>query len=74
MALVCEDLATTAIDTLVRKGHTATASQLTAVRHARKANLGWLIDLVREGLPHFLIPAELLPATPARISTPVLDL
>lgn len=66
MALVCEDLATTAIDALVRRGHPATAAQLTAVRHARKAHLQWLIDLVRVGLPKFAIPAELLPApTPA---------
>ncbi|MGI4866133.1 MAG: hypothetical protein ACRYFZ_19570 [Janthinobacterium lividum] len=61
MALVCEDLATTAIDALVRQGHPATAAQLIAVRHARKAHLQWLIDLVRAGLPSFVIPLDLLP-------------
>ncbi|MGI4762522.1 MAG: hypothetical protein ACRYF0_17555 [Janthinobacterium lividum] len=74
MALVCEDLPTTAIDALVRKEHKATAAQLTAVRHARKAHLPWLLDLVRIGLPDFHIPAELLPVTPARVAVPVLDL
>ena len=39
MALECEDLHTTAIDTLVRNDHHATAAQLTAVRQARKAHL-----------------------------------
>ena len=71
MALVCEDLATSAIDALVRKGHVATAAQLTAVRHARKVNLPWLLDLVREGLPAFQIPAQLLPVPPARVSVPL---
>ena len=62
MALVCEDLPLTAIDTLVRNDHKATAAQLTAVRQARKVHLGWLIDLVRAGLPDFVIPLDLLPA------------
>lgn len=61
MALVCEDLATTAIDALVRQGHPATAAQLTAVRHARKAHLQWLVDLVHAGLPGFAVPLDLLP-------------
>lgn len=79
MALVCEDLspsATKAIDRLVRDGHEASSAQLTAVRNGRSPNLRWLIDLVRESLPTFSIPDELLPGpvTPAHIVTPVLDL
>ena len=73
MALVCEDLATSAIDALVRKGHAATTSQLTAVRHARKVNLPWLLDLVREGLPDFPIPAHLLPVAPPRVRVPLFE-
>ena len=61
MALVCEDLATTTIDQLVRGGHHATTAQLTAVRQGRRIDLPLLIDLVRAGLPQFPIPAELLP-------------
>lgn len=79
MALVCEDLspsATKAIDRLVRAGHEANSSQLTAVRNGRSPNLAWLIDLVRESLPDFPIPKELLPmpVTPAQVAMPVLDL
>jgi hypothetical protein len=62
MALVCEDLATTAIDTLVRSGHEASSAQLMAVRQSRKIDLPWLIDLVEAGLPEFKVPAELRPA------------
>ena len=62
MALVCEDLPTTAIDALVRSGHEASSAQLTAVRQCRKVHLPWLIDLVRAGLPAFVIPLDLLPA------------
>ncbi|MDO7875513.1 hypothetical protein Q5H93_12285 [Hymenobacter sp. ASUV-10] len=71
MALVCEDLPTTAVDTLVRQGHEATAEQLRAVRQSRKTHLGWLIDLVRVGLPDFVIPAELLPVVPVRRPAPL---
>jgi len=75
MALVCEDLPTTALDALVRSGHAATAEQLRAVKQCRKVSLPWLIDLVRVGLPDFPIPAQLLPAVaPARAVVPVLDL
>lgn len=62
LALVCEDLTTTAIDALVRTDHEATTATLTAVRQGRKIDLELLIDLVRIGLPDFAIPAELLPA------------
>ena len=62
MALVCEDLPTTAIDALVRNDHEASSAQLTAVRQCRKVHLPWLIDLVRAGLPAFVIPLDLLPA------------
>lgn len=65
LALVCEDLHTSAIDALVRKGHKATTSTLTAVRQGRKIDLGLLLDLVKIGLPAYQIPAELLPAVPA---------
>jgi hypothetical protein len=61
MALVCEDLHTSAIDALVRAGHPATTAKLTAVRQGRKIDLPLLIDLVRAGLPKYQIPAELLP-------------
>ena len=78
LALVCEDLspgATPAIDRLVRRNHAASSAQLTAVRNGRSPNLAWLIDLVRESLPLYSIPAELLPVvTPARVAAPVLDL
>lgn len=71
MALVCEDLspaATKAIDRLVRNEHEASSAQLTAVRNGRSPNLAWLIDLVRESLPDFPIPDELMPvAVPAGI-------
>lgn len=62
LALVCEDLATTAIDQLVRGGHHATTAQLTAVRQGRRIDLTLLVDLVRVGLPNFVIPFDLLPA------------
>ena len=71
MALVCEDLPTTAIDTLVRQGHRATAEQLRAVRQSRKTHLPWLIDLVEVGLPDFRIPAELRPLLAAQAGTPL---
>ena len=71
MALVCEDLPTTTIDTLVRQGHEASAEQLRAVRQSRKTHLGWLIDLVRVGLPDFVIPATLLPAMSVRSAAPL---
>ncbi len=79
LALVCEDLspsATKAIDRMVRAGHAATSAQLTAVRNGRSPNLAWLIDLVRESLPHFAIPDELQPdpVTSARLVAPLLDL
>ena len=61
LALVCEDLHTSAIDALVRTGHKASTATLTAVRQGRKINLGLLLDLVRIGLPDFKIPAEVLP-------------
>lgn len=61
LALVCEDLHTSAIDALVRKGHKASTATLTAVRQGRKIDLGLLLDLVRIGLPDFVIPAEVLP-------------
>ena len=61
LALVCEDLHTSAIDALVRKGHKASTATLTAVRQGRKIDLGLLLDLVRIGLPEFVIPAEVLP-------------
>ena len=61
MSLVCEDLPTTAIDTLVRSGHEASSAQLTAVRQCRKVHLPWLIDLVRAGLPSYVVPLDLLP-------------
>lgn len=61
LALVCEDLHTSAIDALVRSDHVATTAQLTAIRQGRKIDLPWLLDLVRIGLPDFAIPAELLP-------------
>lgn len=70
MSLVCEDLPNTTVDTLVRAGHEATTEQLRAVRQCRKVHLPWLIDLVRAGLPHFLIPAELLPVPPAPVAPP----
>ena len=63
MALVCEDLPTTAIDALVRNDHEASSAQLTAVRQCRKVHLPWLIDLVKAGLPNYVIPLDLLPAT-----------
>ena len=62
MALVCEDLPTTAIDALVRNDHEASSAQLTAVRQCRKVHLPWLIDLVKAGLPDFKIPPNVLPA------------
>jgi hypothetical protein len=62
MALVCEDLPAKATDTLVRSGHEATSAQLTAVRQCRKVHLTWLIDLVRAGLPSYVIPLDVLPA------------
>lgn len=72
MSLVCEDLSTDAIETLVRKEqHPATAAQLTAVRQGRKVDLPWLIDLVRVGLPDFELPVELLPTEePAPLFAP----
>ena len=70
LALVCEDLPTSAIDSLVRRGHEATTAQLTAVRLGRKTQLHWLIDLIRAGLPDFVIPPELLPpASPGACAT-----
>lgn len=66
MSLVCEDLPSNTVDTLVRAGHEATTEQLRAVRQCRKVHLPWLLDLVRVGLPKFSIPAEVLPLpTPA---------
>lgn len=62
MALVCEDLPTTAIDTLACSGYEATSAQLTAIRQYRKIHLPWLIDLVRAGLPGYVIPLDVLPA------------
>jgi len=60
---VCETLPTSAIDALVRSGFTEASSvQLVQVRQGRQINLPWLVALVRIGLPHFPIPAELLPA------------
>jgi hypothetical protein len=61
MALVCEDLTTAAIDTLVRSDHPATTAQLTAIRSGRRSDLAWLIDLVWVGLPEFVIPLDVLP-------------
>ncbi len=61
-SLVCEDLPVGLVDAVVQQGHEAPASQLLAVRNARKPHLSWLIDLVRAGLPNFEIPASLLPA------------
>jgi hypothetical protein len=61
IALVCENLPTTAIDMLVRSGHEASSAQLTAVPQCRKVHLPW-IDLVRAGLPSYVIPLDLLPA------------
>ena len=74
MAMVCEELPTSAIDTLVRNEHDATAAQLTAVRQGRKIELPWLIDLVKVGLPKFEIPAELLPAAPVPVTVPLFEL
>jgi hypothetical protein len=78
MALVVEDLTANskAIDALVRGGHEATSAQLSAVRFGRHVNLAWLIDLVRAILPHYAIPAELLPepVPQAQVAMPVLDL
>lgn len=74
MSLVCEDLPSNTVDTLVRAGHEATTEQLRAVRQCRKVHLPWLLDLVRVGLPDFPIPAELLPVILARVGAPVLDL
>lgn len=71
MAMVCEDLATGAIDTLVRQGHEATTAQLTAVRQGRKIDLALLIDLVKAGLPRFEVPDELLPTAPAPVEVPL---
>jgi len=76
LALVCEDLspsATPAIDRLVKNNHAASSAQLTAVRNGRSPNLAWLLDLVRESLPAFPIPAELLPA-PVLAPVALLDL
>jgi energy-converting hydrogenase A subunit M len=62
LSLVCEDLSTSVIDTMVRDHqHEASSNQLLAVRWGRKINLAWLIDMVKVGLPQFSIPAELLP-------------
>jgi len=61
LALVCEDLHTSAIDALVRSDHAASTATLTAVRQGRKIDLVLLLDLVRIGLPDFVIPAEVLP-------------
>jgi hypothetical protein len=61
MSLVCEDLPSKSVDTLVRKGHKANTEQLRAVRQCRKVHLPWLIDLVKVGLPTYKIPDELLP-------------
>lgn len=74
MALVCEDLtatATKAIDSLVRAGHEASSSQLTAVRVGRSPNVAWLIDLVRVALPQFQIPEEVMPAATVSASVGV---
>lgn len=61
MALVCEDLTMSAIDTLVRGGHRATTTQLTSIRAGRRIDLAGLVDLVRVALPEFRIPEELQP-------------
>jgi|GEM_PF-2340209 len=76
MSLVCEDLqgATRAIDFMIRSGHVATSAQLTAVRVGRSPNLAWLIDLVRECLPQFSIPEEVLPAATAAKASPAMSL
>jgi hypothetical protein len=61
-SIVIEELATSAIDALVRKGYEASASMLNNVRIGRSHHLGHI------GLPKYEIPAELLPApTPASL-------
>ena len=70
LSLVCEDLHTSAIDALVRKGHEATTATLTAVRQGRKIDLGLLLDLVRIGLPDYTIPAEVLPVVAPPTAAP----
>ncbi|HEX8659202.1 MAG TPA: hypothetical protein VF690_16805 [Hymenobacter sp.] len=62
LALVCEQLPTTAVDEVVRSGHEAGATKLMSVRHGRIINLPWLVDLVRVGMPTFSIPQDLFPA------------
>ena len=62
LSIVIEELPTSAIDALVRKGYEASASMLNNVRIGRSHHLGHLVALVRIGLPKFQIPAELLPA------------
>jgi hypothetical protein len=71
MALTCGRLAPAVVDKVVLQGHTATFAQLNAVRLGRSSNnLPWLIDLIKVGLPDFVIPAELLPAeAPAQPAT-----
>lgn len=71
LSIVIEDLPTSAIDTAVRADYPAPASMLNNVRIGRVMNLEHLVALVGYGLPQFTIPSELLPATPARLGTPL---
>lgn len=65
LALVIEDLPTSAIDDAVRDGYEATGSMLGNVRIGRVMNLKHLMALIGYGLPGFQIPAQLLPASKA---------
>jgi hypothetical protein len=71
MSLVCEDLPTKAVDTLVRKDYPAPYEQLRAARQGRRTDLPMLIDLVKAGLPDFPIPDEVLPIESAQADAPL---
>ena len=71
LALVIEDLPTSAIDAAIRTGYQASATLLGNVRIGRAMNLPHLLKLIEVGMPDFRIPEELLPAAPARSGMPL---
>ena len=63
-SFVCEDIPTSAVDELARRGYPLPTTAIMQVRQGRVINLDVLVNLVRLALPAFQIPDELLPAQP----------
>lgn len=61
LALIIEDLPTSAIDAAVRAGYEDSTAMLGNVRIGRVMNCSHLMALIGYGLPSYTIPAELLP-------------